>query len=352
MQLLLVEDEFTQTFQCALDGDECMPHRYTYVTKDGGIGEVALQTAHRQFLCEELQDGVRHTHIALGVLEIDGVHLVGHRTRPYLTGLDLLLEILHRDIHPDIAVEVDDNRVDTTHRIKQRTQPVIVGNLGGVLLALQAELLTDETVAKVLPVVLRICHMMGVVVACGPTKLSRQGDILQSIELLLQTIDEHHDLLTQTGGRCRLTVRLGEHRNLSPLLSIVVQHLNELLDTRDIHLLQSLLHREGHTGVVDILRGETEMDELLIGIKTTDLIELLLDVVLHGFHVVIGHLLNLLHALGVGRGKLSIDTAQTLEERSVETLQLRKGKLAQGDEILNLYTDAVTNERILRKILG
>jgi hypothetical protein len=67
---------------------------------------------------------------------------------------------------------------------------------------------------------------------------------------------------------------------------------------------------------------------------------------------VIGHLLNLLHALGVGRGKLSIDIAQTLEERSVETLQLRKGKLAQGDEILNLYTDAVTNERILRKILG
>ena len=93
-------------------------HGDTDVAQDGGVGEVALQTADGQFLCQEPQHGIGHAHVALAVLEVDGVHLVGHGARAHLAGLDLLLEILHGDIHPEVAVEVDDDGVDAAHGIE------------------------------------------------------------------------------------------------------------------------------------------------------------------------------------------------------------------------------------------
>ena len=46
---------------------------------------------------------------------------------------------------------------------------------------------------------------------------------------------------------------LSQHGHVLPLLSIVVQLLNELLNHRIVHLLQRLLDAQGHTGIVDIL---------------------------------------------------------------------------------------------------
>ena len=65
LQLLLVEDELAQTFQRALDSDQGVTHRNTHIAQNGRIGEVALQTAYRQFLCQEAQHGIGDTHITL-----------------------------------------------------------------------------------------------------------------------------------------------------------------------------------------------------------------------------------------------------------------------------------------------
>ena len=160
------------------------------VAYDGRVGEVALQAAYRQFLCQECKHGVGHAHVSLAVLEVDGVHLVGHGAAAHLSGLDALLEVIDGDIHPDIAVEVDDDGVDAAQGVEDGCQIVIVGNLGGVLLALQSEAVGEETVGPVGPVVLRIGHVVGIEVSRGTAELGGEGRVLQRAQLLLQAVDE------------------------------------------------------------------------------------------------------------------------------------------------------------------
>ena len=50
LQLLGVENQFAQTFQCALNGDNAMAERHTDVAQHRRVGQVALQTAYWQFL--------------------------------------------------------------------------------------------------------------------------------------------------------------------------------------------------------------------------------------------------------------------------------------------------------------
>ena len=356
-QALLVQDELAQSLQRALEGDEAVAHGHAHVAQHGRVGEVALQPAYRQFLCQECQDGVGHSQVALRVLVVYGVHLVGHGARAHLALLDLLLEVVHGDVHPEVAVQVDDDGVDAAHGVEHGGQVVVVRDLRGVLLALQPQLLLYEAVGKVAPVILRIGHMVGVQVARGTAELGRQRRVLQRAQLLLQAVDVDHHLLAQTGGRGGLSVGLGQHGYVLPLLGIVVQLLNELFQQRVVHLLQRLLHREGHAGVVDVLRRQAEVYELLVlgkGLRPArslclgvEPVEHLLDEVLHRLHVVVGHALYVLHPLRVGRREVAIDVAQKLKVGVVELFQLGQGQLTQADEVLNLYPHAVAHKRIL-----
>ena len=68
LQLLFMKDELTQALQCALDGDDAMTERHTDVTEYGAVSKVALQTANRELLCQELEDGIGNTEVTLTVL--------------------------------------------------------------------------------------------------------------------------------------------------------------------------------------------------------------------------------------------------------------------------------------------
>ena len=175
-----------------------MSHRDAHVAQYRRVGQVALQTAYRQFLCQELQHSICHTHVTLRVLEVYGVYLMWHSTAPHLAGLDFLLEVLHRDVHPEVAIQVNDNGINAAHSVENGSQPVVVRNLGCPLLTLQTELLADETVAELTPVILRISYMVGIIVTRSTTKLCGNRCILQTLKLLLQTIDINHYLLAQT----------------------------------------------------------------------------------------------------------------------------------------------------------
>ena len=76
---------------------------------------------------------------------------------------------------------------------------IIVADLCGILLALQAQLLAYELVAEGTPVILWISHMMSIVVTGGTTKLSCNLASLERIELLGKTININHDFLAQAG---------------------------------------------------------------------------------------------------------------------------------------------------------
>ena len=79
---------------------------------------------------------IGQTNVAFGVFEIDWVYFVRHGRRANFTRLDLLLEVVHGDVGPHVAIEVEENVVDALHAIKNSSQLVVVFNLGGGLGAL------------------------------------------------------------------------------------------------------------------------------------------------------------------------------------------------------------------------
>ena len=106
----------------------------------------------------------------------------------------------------------------------------------------------------------------------------------------------------------------GQHRDILPLFGIVVELLDELLHQGIVYLLERLLDRKGHRGIVDVLGSEAEMNKLFVLFETAHGIETLLDKILHGLHVVVGYLLNVFHPLGISRCKLAINVTELVKQ--------------------------------------
>lgn len=106
---------------------------------------------------------------------------------------------------------------------------VVVADLSGPLLALETQFIFHEAVADGAPVVVGIGHVMGVEVTRSATELGCQLALLERLALLLQAIDEHHDLLAQAGRGGRLSMRLGQHGHVFPLLGISAELIDEFL---------------------------------------------------------------------------------------------------------------------------
>ena len=67
------------------------------------------------------------------------------------------------------------------------------------------------------------------------------------------------------------------------------------------------------------------MDKLLVSLEPANLVELLLEEILHGLDVVVGNLLNILHVLCRLLVEGAVDVAQTIEKGMIE-----RGELGQG----------------------
>ena len=248
-----VEQQLAQAFERALERDEGVAHRHADVAYYGRVGEVALQAADGELAAEVLEEGIGHAEVALGVLEVDGVHLVGHCARTHLALLDALLEIFHRNVLPEVAVKVDDDGVYALHRVEHGGEAVVVADLRGEGLALQSELLAHKAVAEGAPVVGGVGHVVRVVVARCAAELGCQRAGFEHGELLLETVGKHLDLLAEAGGRGGLAVRLGQHGNVFPLLRVSVELRDEFLNLRHVDLGEGVFEHEGERRVVDVL---------------------------------------------------------------------------------------------------
>ena len=71
-------------------------------------------------------DGIGDAEVALRVLVVDGVHLVRHGGGAHLAGLDFLLEVLHGDVLPEVAVKVYHYGVDAFQGVEESRQVVVV----------------------------------------------------------------------------------------------------------------------------------------------------------------------------------------------------------------------------------
>ena len=78
MEGVLIEYELAEALLEGGQGDEAVRERNSYVPADGRVGKVALQPSNRQLHRKEGQYGVRHSKVALRVLEVNGIDLVWH----------------------------------------------------------------------------------------------------------------------------------------------------------------------------------------------------------------------------------------------------------------------------------
>src|SRR5262245_25381677 len=98
-----------------------------------------------------MQQRVRDSEIAFGVLEVDRVHLVRHRRGAYLAGDRALAQVAEGDVTPRVAREGDENRVDAGERVAVFAYPVVRLDLRGIFVPGDA-LRLDECRADLPPV--------------------------------------------------------------------------------------------------------------------------------------------------------------------------------------------------------
>ena len=167
-----------------------MGHRHADVAQHGRVGQIALEARDGQLRGEVLENGVGDAEVALGVLEVDGVDLVGHGARSDLPGLDLLFEVLHQNVGPHVPREVDEDGVDALHVVEDRREVVVMLDLGRILRTLQPQAVVHKSIGKSHPIHRRISYVMRVEIARRTAELGRHGQRAQLRQLLLKPLDE------------------------------------------------------------------------------------------------------------------------------------------------------------------
>ena len=194
--------------------------------------------------------------------------------------------------------------------------------------------------------------MVGVHIAGGAAEFGGVGAFQQLPALLGQAGGEHAEFLAKAGGGSRLPVGVGQHRDVLPLIFKAADYAADLVQQRQVNIRDALLQREGHAGVVDVLRGEAKVDEFAVAGVDAQGGKLLLDKVFHRLDVMVGGAFYLLDGLCIVYAKVEIDVAQRSEAAAVKATKLRQRYLAQGYEILYFYPYAIADQSIFGEIFS
>ena len=230
-----------------------MSQRNTHIPQHGRIGQVALQARNRQLRRQVVQYGIGYSEIPLRIFIIDGVHLVRHCRRPHFSRFDFLLEILHRNVLPEVPVEIYHNRVDTAQCIEQSGEIVVIRNLSGPFLPVYPQPLLQKSVPESRPVDIGISKTMSIEITGSSSKLTTHRNRFEQSHLPFQPIAEYPYLFPQTGGRCRLPVSFGKHGNIFPFLGIPVDNSQHIFQHREITIVQSLFQQKRNRRIINIL---------------------------------------------------------------------------------------------------
>ena len=201
-------------------------HAYAHITQYGAVGQVALPTGNRQFFGQKAQYGIGHTEVAFGVFKVDRIDFVRHGGRTDFACFDFLFEVTQRNVAPNIAVEVDQNRVDTADGLEEFRHIVVRLDLNGVGVEGQAEADFNKVAAMGFPIHIGISDHMGIVVADCAIDFAEELLRLQVFKLTLQAVHDIGDFFTQCAWCSRLAMRTAHHRDGSQLM----RHTGQFFD--------------------------------------------------------------------------------------------------------------------------
>mmetsp|Transcript_40673 Transcript_40673/g.100512 ORF Transcript_40673/g.100512 Transcript_40673/m.100512 type:complete len:506 (+) Transcript_40673:240-1757(+) len=328
--------------------DERVPEARAQVAQHGGVREVPLPARHRQLGAQVLEHGVGHADVALGVLEVDGVHLVRHGAGPDLPRDGALLEVPDADVPPDVPVHVQHDGVVPRHAREQLRHVVVRLDLRHVRVELQPQA-HHELLRHQLPVHLGVRRHRRVVVAHGARHLAVQRNLEHLRALPGQAVRHVGELLAQGGGGRGLAVRAADHGGGRLHLG----HLGD--DVHDLahgggHGVDAAAQHQGVRQVVDVLGRAREVHKLQHLGELGVLADAVLDDVLHRLDVVVGGALHLLHLRRVRRAEVRQEVLEELVGVGAQRGHL--GDLGDGGQLLqppHLDDDAGAHQGVLRE---
>ncbi|MNQ88441.1 hypothetical protein D3C85_1037010 [compost metagenome] len=185
---------------------------------------------------------------------------------------------------------------------------------------------------------------MGVVVTHRAIHLAEQFHALDALDGARQAGGHVGHFLAQRGRAGRLAVRARQHRLGGIGACQFHQAGLHALERGHQHAVTGALEHHAVRGVVDVFRGAGEMDELARGLQLGVALDLLLEPVLHGLDVVVGHSLDVLDAGGVGFGEVLHQRLQLRLGIGRELRHVGQAGLGQGDQPVDLDLHAVAHE--------
>ena len=75
---IFVKDELAESLLEGVERNHRMCERHADVAENSRVGKVTLQTRDRQFHRKMSVEGICHSEVTFGILEVDRVHLVRH----------------------------------------------------------------------------------------------------------------------------------------------------------------------------------------------------------------------------------------------------------------------------------
>ena len=157
----------------------------------------------------------------------------------------------------------------------------------------QAHAVGDELAGDGDPVDVRAGGQMRAEGAGRAVDLAQVLLVLDVPQLTVQTVDVDGELLAERGRCGRLAVGEGEQGLVLVFLGLGGEVVDDLLERRRPYLLHRVLHATGDGQVVDVFGRAGEVHEGLqlvvdVGQLGRSLVDLIIDVVLHGLHIVVG----------------------------------------------------------------
>ena len=272
-----------------------------------------------------------------------------HCRRTHFSRFDFLLEILHRNVLPEVPVEIYHNRVDTTQSIEQSGEIVIIRNLSGPLLPVYPQPLLQKSIHECRPIDIGISKTMSIEITGSSSELTAHRNRFEQSHLPFQPIAKYPYLFPQTGGRCRLPVSFGKHGNIFPFLGIPVDNSQHIFQHWEITIVQSLFQQKRNRRIINILWSQPEMDKLFISLQM-QFVEFLFNKILDSLHIMISNRLYRLHFFGIGLRKIGIYLAQRRKQIRIYPRELRKRQFAQCNEILDFDPYPIPDKCPFRKI--
>ena len=276
-----------------VQGELRVAERRTDVALGGRIGQVALPTGLHQRGGERVEQRAGQFEVGLGVLEADRVDLVRHRGGAGGALDGHLGEHAARDVHPHVHAQVVHDAVRVGDGRVEFGLPVVAFDLRGQRVPGQAHAVGDEFAGDGDPVDIRACGQVGAERAGRAVDLAQVLLVFDVLELTVQTVDVDGELLAERGRCGRLAVGEGEQRHILEFLGLAGEVVDDALELRGPHVFHRVLDATGDGEVVDVFGRAGEVHEGLqlvvdVGQLGRSLVDLIIDVVLHGLHIVVG----------------------------------------------------------------